>query len=165
MFLFLFKVLKWHRDITRNIFFNIRWWMCHSQIWMTLYIRIQKTFLNLFAILLLLFTNGCYRNDADKIRHDLEIDCHKVSSHIWPISAWWKPVTIYPVKTFLFLRLILPYTHISYSQFANVMSNLQILALKFQLLLFWLNCIWFELFIDRLINSYVLLWIKLIFFK
>ena len=114
-----------------------------------------------------MFTNGCCRNDATKFDMIWKSTNIRVTTswHILAISAWWKPVTIYAVATFLFLWLILPYTHISFSQFPNVMSNLQILALKFQLLLFWLNCIWFELFIDTLINSYVLLWIKLIFFK
>ena len=51
------------------------WWMYHSQIWITLSIRIQKRFLNLRHFASVMFTNGCYWNDADKIRHDLEIEC------------------------------------------------------------------------------------------
>ena len=65
----------------------------------------------------------------------------------------------YNLRSRDFLIFMTDFTLYSHFFFSISKCNVQLtnLALKFQLLLFWLNCIWFELFIDTLINSYVLL--------
>ena len=143
MFLFLFKVSKRHRDIIRNIFFNIRADKCSIQKFELHYPSESRKDSWIFAILLLLclpmVATGMMQTKFDMI-WKWNVVTVTTFSLIWAISAWWKPVTTYTVEVFLFLQLILPYTHISFCQFANIMSNLQTLTvLKFQLLLFWLH--------------------------
>ena len=72
------QVQNSHQDIIKSIFFNIRSWIYHFQIWTRLFIRMlnisQKTCGILLPLFLLMENVG---NNNARIRESLELECSR----------------------------------------------------------------------------------------
>ena len=71
--MFLFKVPKWRRDIIRNIFHSLMN-VPFTNFDDIIHSNAENITESLWHFASAMFINGCYWNDADKIRHDLEIE-------------------------------------------------------------------------------------------